>query len=90
MPSLSFNPVGNHWLVLVLALGLLGLLVWGPLGSNTTGRRRAALVGLRLVVFLLVILSMLRPTLVYTETEQQARCTALKPAYRGLLDSARG
>jgi hypothetical protein len=72
MPSLSLNPVGNHWLVLCLALGLLGLLVWGPLGSNTSGRRRAVLVGLRLLVFLLVIVAMLRPTLVYTETQRQA------------------
>jgi hypothetical protein len=71
MPQLSFSPVGNQWLVLCMALALLGLLVWGPLGSNTTPRRRAALVGLRLVVFLLVILAMLRPTLVYTETQQQ-------------------
>ncbi len=85
-PSFSVSPVGGHWLVALCALGLLALLVLGPLGSNTTPRRRAALVGLRLVVFLLVILAMLRPTLIYTDVkQQQATLVVLVDRSRSML-----
>jgi uncharacterized membrane protein len=86
MPDLSFSPVGGHWLVALCALGLLALLVLGPLGSSTTPRRRAALVGLRLAVFLLVILAMLRPTLIYTAIKkQQATLVVLVDRSRSML-----
>lgn len=71
MPELSLSPVGSHWFVVLCALGLLALLVLGPLGSQTSIQRRGVLVALRLVVFLLVILAMLRPTLIYTDVKQQ-------------------
>jgi hypothetical protein len=71
MPQLSLSPIGNHLLVLGVALALLGLLVLAPVGMQMTPRRRAVLVALRLLVFLVVIAAMLRPTLIYTETKQQ-------------------
>ncbi len=86
MPELSFTPIGGSWLVGLCALGLLAVLVLGPLGSRTTPRRKIALVGLRLVVFLLVILAMLRPTLVYTDTkQQQATLVVLVDRSRSML-----
>ncbi len=73
MIRLSFYPVGgdDYLLVAVVALALLVLLMLGPARGKTTPQRRAALVGLRLAVIFLVILTMLRPTLVYTETRKQ-------------------
>src|SRR5690349_10279712 len=86
MPELSFSPVGGPFTVAVCALTLLVLLVLGPLGSRTTPRRRGILIGLRLAVFLLVILAMLRPTLVYTDTkQQQATLVVLVDRSRSML-----
>ena len=69
----SLYPVGDSYLLVCsAALVLLGLLALGPARSKTSSRRRAALVGIRLAVVVLVILAMLRPTLVYTKTEKQA------------------
>lgn len=70
---LSLYPVGDSYLlVAVAALALLGLMVLGPGSSRLTRGRRIALAGVRLVVIVLVILAMLRPTLVYTESKKQS------------------
>ncbi|HJT30588.1 MAG TPA: hypothetical protein VJ783_00875, partial [Pirellulales bacterium] len=63
---LSISPVIGWWLVAALALVLLGLLYLGPARSRTSGLRRGVLAGLRLLVILLLIFAMLRPTLVWT------------------------
>jgi len=73
MVRLSFYPIGDSYLlVAVVALVLLGLLAVGPRGGGMTRGRRRVLAGLRLVVVVLVVLAMLRPTLVRTETRKQA------------------
>ena len=73
MVRLSFYPVGGSYLlVVVAALVLLGLLAVGPTGQRMNGRRRVALGGLRLAVIVLLLLAMLRPTLVYTETTRKS------------------
>lgn len=68
---ISFLPVGGYFLVAVLAALLLALFVVAPLRARVSGRRRQVLLGLRLLVVMLVILALLRPTLVYTTTRQQ-------------------
>ncbi len=73
MTRLSLYPIGDSYLlVAVVAIALLGLLVLGPPRGRLGGGRRWALWTLRLAVFVLVILAMLRPTLVYTEVSKQA------------------
>jgi hypothetical protein len=69
---LSFSPVGNYYLVAVLAAVLLVLLFIGPARQQLPGRRRGVLVSLRLLVILLVILAMLRPTLVHSDIVKQS------------------
>src|SRR5689334_14411374 len=66
-----FNPVGGYPLVLVAATAFLVLLlVAGASLRKLTPRRRATLIGLRVVIFLSVIAGMLRPTYVYTEMKR--------------------
>ncbi len=73
MVRLSFYPIAESYLlVAAVALVLLGLLAVGPRHGGMTRPRRAVLFALRLVVVLLVVLAMLRPTLVRTETRKQA------------------
>ena len=73
MSRLSFDPVfGSYALVVAAALLLLGLLALGPGRSRLSGPKRAALLALRLGAILLVILALLRPRLVYTETSKQS------------------
>jgi len=73
MFRLSLYPVfDSYLLVLVVALLLLGLLWFGPSGEKTGRRHRVVLALLRAAVIALVILAMLRPTLIYTQTKKQA------------------
>lgn len=67
-------PVGGDNYLVVAAVALALLAVWAlvPLPGRTTLMRRRALLGLRLTVIALVILAMLRPTLVLTETKKQS------------------
>jgi len=69
----SLDPIGgdNYLAVLAVGLGLLGLLALGPPRAKTGGRRRLVLAAIRVGVVLMVLLAMLRPTLVYTETRKQ-------------------
>ncbi len=72
MPNLSFYPVGNSYLLVgVAALVLLGLLIVGPGRGVLSGRKRLVLAALRAAAIMLVVLAMLRPTFVYTETTKQ-------------------
>ncbi|MHC4401342.1 MAG: glutamine amidotransferase [Planctomycetota bacterium] len=69
----SFNPIGESYLMVgAAALALLTLLVLVPARGETTRGKRAALGALRLAIIVLVVLAMLRPTLVYTQTEKQS------------------
>ncbi|MBN2477416.1 MAG: hypothetical protein JXB62_22615 [Pirellulales bacterium] len=69
----SFYPVADSYLlVVVVALLLAGLLLLGPGRGRVGGWRRATLIGLRAAVVLLIVLAMLRPTLIYTETKKQS------------------
>jgi uncharacterized membrane protein len=69
----SLYPIADSYLLVgVAALVLLALLVVGPGRGKVGRRRRLALVGVRLAVVVLVVLAMLRPTLVYTQTEKEA------------------
>ena len=69
----SLYPIADSYLLVgTAALVLLALLMVGPARDKVAGRRRMTLVGLRLAVIVLVILAMLRPTLVYTQTEKEA------------------
>ena len=73
MARLSFYPVGDSYLLVALvAIVLLGLLAIGPARQTLSRRRRAALFALRLAAVLMVIVAMLRPTWVITETSKQA------------------
>jgi len=74
MFRLSLYPIADSYLVVIaaaLAL-LLILLAVGPGRGPLSRRQRAALLALRAGVIALVILAMLRPTLVYTETKKQS------------------
>lgn len=69
---LSISPVMSGWLVAALAMVLLGLLYFGPARSRTSRPRRGVLAALRLLVILLLLFAMLRPTLVWTHITKQA------------------
>ena len=77
----SLDPIGgdNHLVVLAVALGLLGLLALGPPRGKARGRRRLVLAAIRVGVVLMVLLAMLRPTLVYTETRKQPATLLVLP-----------
>ena len=73
MIRLFFYPVAESYLVVIVAaVVLLALLGLGPARSKTSPRRRLTLSMIRLAIILLLLLAMLRPTLVYTETKKQA------------------
>lgn len=72
MPSISINPVFHSGVVIAIAVVLLVLLILGPAASRVTRKRRTLLVALRLLTIAALIFSMLRPTLVYQSTEEQA------------------
>ncbi|MBN2021419.1 MAG: hypothetical protein JW809_01375 [Pirellulales bacterium] len=78
MIRLSFYPVGDSYLlVVVVAAGLL--LLWALVRSGrVTGRgRRASLAALRLAAMGLIVLALLRPTLVTVERQRQAATLAV-------------
>lgn len=73
MFRLSLYPIADSYLLVAAVAGaLLALLALGPAKGRLSARRRAVLAGIRLLAVVAVILAMLRPTLVYTETKKQA------------------
>ena len=73
MFRLSLYPVfDSYLLVAVVALLLAGLMWFGPSREKIGRRHRVMLALLRSAVIALVILAMLRPTLIYTQTKKQA------------------
>ena len=73
MFRISLYPIFDSYLLAaVVAVLLVGLLRVGPSREKVDGIRRAALVLLRAAVIALLVLAMLRPTLIYTQTKKQA------------------
>ena len=73
MFRLSLYPVfDSYLLVAVVALLLAGLMWFGPSREKIGRRHRVMLALLRAAVIALVVLAMLRPTLIYTQTKKQA------------------
>ena len=69
---LFFYPIAESYLLVgAIALALFVLLWLGPGRTRSTPRRRAALAGLRAAVIALIVLTMLRPTFVYTEAKKE-------------------
>jgi hypothetical protein len=69
----SLEPIYNSSLaVLLIAIGLAVLLAIGPRFGKLSPRRRWTITGLRAVVILLVLLAMLRPTHIYTQTKPRS------------------
>ena len=71
MTDFSFQPVGGYAVVAAVAVVLALLTLVGPAPQQATTGRRRVLGGLRLAIFLLVVLAMLRPARVVTRVEQQ-------------------
>jgi hypothetical protein len=69
MIELRFQPVVSLPVVLAVTGILLGLLFVGPRHVSLLKRQWAALVGLRLMVVLLMLFALMRPSLVYTKVE---------------------
>jgi uncharacterized membrane protein len=73
MTQWNCNPILNSYpLVTLLTLGLMALLLIGPNYKQLPRQRRAALIGLRLAVILLLMIGMLRPTLISTSRKAQS------------------
>lgn len=73
MMNWSFQPILNsYWAVAVLALGLVLALWVRPSYRQLSAARRRALLALRCLLTLLVILLMLRPTHVSTQSKSQS------------------
>ena len=83
MSSWSVDPVGGPWFFfIVMGLSVLVLLV-GPSRQKLSVRRRYVLMGLRAVSALLLLFTLLRPTLVTTEIRKLPGSLVL------MLDSSR-
>lgn len=71
MSTWGIDPVGGGTFLAILAVLGIGALFVGPAQGKLSGRRWLALVALRSTSALLLLLIMLRPTLVTTETHKQ-------------------
>lgn len=76
-PDVRFEAVGGEtfsgdWFILAAAAILFGLMLFGPARAKTTPGRRWVLISLRLLVIILVLLTMLRPSLVHTTVRRQS------------------
>ena len=78
MNQLTFKPIfDSYTLVGVLAAILVIALAFVPRGQNLSLGKQATLAAVRLVVVLLMLMAMLRPTLVYTEKQAQTATVAI-------------
>lgn len=68
----SYPIFDSYLLVVVVAIALVGLMWFGPSRQKIGRWHRVMLALLRAAVIALVILAMLRPTLIYTQTKKQA------------------
>ena len=83
--QLRLQPVAGWPVVIAVAVVLVGLLFVRPRHVRLAVYQWAALVALRLVVVLLTLLAMLRPTLIYTKVEpQQASLVLLVDGSRSM------
>jgi len=82
---LFYYPIADsYWLVAGVAAALLALVVLvGPGRNSVSLRRRLTLALIRCGIILLLVLGMLRPTLVYTETHKEKATLVL------LIDQSR-
>ncbi|MEI8373871.1 MAG: glutamine amidotransferase, partial [Planctomycetota bacterium] len=80
-----YYPIADsYWLVVGVAAALLALVVLvGPGRNSVSLRRRLTLALIRCGIILLLVLGMLRPTLVYTETHKEKATLVL------LIDQSR-
>ena len=84
MTQWYLHPIFDRYLVVAACgLVLVLLLFMGPVFGRLTSRRRGVLVGLRLLVTMLVIVAMLRPTLIGTTSQRHSAILIL------LLDGSR-
>ena len=83
--QLFFYPIADsYWLVAAVAAALLAIVVLvGPGRARVSLGRRLTLALIRCGIILLVVLGMLRPTLVYTETHKEKATLVL------LIDQSR-
>lgn len=70
MSSWSVDPVGGWWFTLLIAIVLAAVLSIAPRGDKLSPRRRKILFALRTATAVLLVIAMLRPTLVTTETQK--------------------
>jgi uncharacterized membrane protein len=86
MTRWSLNPVfGNYVLIVVTCAVLMSLLVLGPTFQRLSVRRRWILVALRVVVILLLLVALLRPTVIRTiQKEQSSQLLFLIDASRSM------
>jgi uncharacterized membrane protein len=71
MTTWTIHPVVNGPFVAAVVVVLVALLWIGPRHVHLSRTRRAVLIMLRLLVVLLALFAMLRPTIVYTESKPQ-------------------
>ena len=83
MNSWSITPVGGTWFTMAVATVLVLVMFFGPESQRLTRRRRMVLFVLRAATLILLLMAMLRPTLVATETRQIPGSLVM------LLDSSR-
>ena len=83
MMEIRFQPVVSMTVVVLVTAVLLGLLAIRPRHVRLLRRQWAALIGLRLLVVLLMLFALLRPSLVYTKVEPIAASLVM------LVDSSR-
>jgi uncharacterized membrane protein len=69
MSTWSIEPIFSTALVVAIAAALIGLLALSPRFGKLSPRRRGTLLALRVLVILLVLLAMLRPTRVFTSSK---------------------
>lgn len=81
--EIRLQPVVNWPVVVIVAAVLLGLLLVRPRHVRLSPGRWGTLIGLRLVVVLLMLFAMLRPSIVYTKSEPVAASLVM------LVDSSR-